>query len=544
MAKGLVVNVVAGGERYTEVFTRDRLRIGNSDDCDLQLTGNGPDGAPLADFTVEIARHNGVYHISHIAQGWDWTHNGHALQHDAPLADGDTLALPAANITLQFFPVGGLPAVLPALRQHSGHVVPQTEAQLAAEGRRDDAKVFLREFTGELLREISPVTKVLTGLLLCLIGGTIFYVFYSFYYEIQQSRKAAEKAQEEVGILNGKINVINDKVEGVASTTGTLVDNASLTYKVSNDYANGVGLIYLLYYYADARTGKPLRYRPAIQPEMGEEVPMEGEISSPYVTDGNGPIAEFESIGTGFHVGNGFILTNRHVVQPWRDDKQLQQLKSIGATPRTKKLIIYFPRSAQPLILSFRQASAQEDVAVCRIENIPAEIPALPLDEDTEAVAVGRIVALMGYPNGPNRLIAKMEQPEQQQIQKRCGGTQGSLVGCLAEKQLINPLVTQGTITDKELKRIVYDARTAEGGSGSPLFGQSGRVIGINFGVFVENDASNFAVPIRYGLNLLQRTGWSDKPPVDNTNANLSSNLAGAALGTSNTATRNANAPK
>ena len=89
-------------------------------------------------------------------------------------------------------------------------------------------------------------------------------------------------------------------------------------------------------------------------------------------------------------------------------------------------------------------------------------------------------------------------------------------MGYLAERNHIQPLTTQGHITDLDVRRIVYDARTAEGGSGAPLFGQSGRVIGVNFAVFTENSASNFAVPIRYAFTLLERAGW--KPPETPTN--------------------------
>lgn len=91
----------------------------------------------------------------------------------------------------------------------------------------------------------------------------------------------------------------------------------------------------------------------------------------------------------------------------------------------------------------------------------------------------------------------------------------------LAETNRIQPLTTQGSITDLDVRRIVYDARTAEGGSGAPLFGPSGRVIGVNFAVFTENQASNFAVPIRFAVNLLERTGWTsptkDGKDVDTT---------------------------
>ena len=93
-------------------------------------------------------------------------------------------------------------------------------------------------------------------------------------------------------------------------------------------------------------------------------------------------------------------------------------------------------------------------------------------------------------------------------IRARCGSSLESLLGCLSDKNRVQPLTTQGNITDFEPHKVVFDARTAEGGSGAPLFGQSGRVVGISYAIFTESTASNFAVPIRYGLTLLQRAGW------------------------------------
>ncbi|MGI8410144.1 MAG: hypothetical protein ACR2M8_09740, partial [Pyrinomonadaceae bacterium] len=44
--------------------------------------------------------------------------------------------------------------------------------------------------------------------------------------------------------------------------------------------------------------------------------------------------------------------------------------------------------------------------------------------------------------------------------------------------------------------------------SGAPLFGQTGKVIGVNFGVFTENTAANMAVPIGFVIELLKKAGW------------------------------------
>jgi S1-C subfamily serine protease len=188
-----------------------------------------------------------------------------------------------------------------------------------------------------------------------------------------------------------------------------------------------------------------------------------------------------------------------------------------------KKLNAYFPGQRQPIPLKFKIAASREDLAVCTLDlkDVPPEIPLLPLETDTDSVAVGKTVVMMGYPSGPDRLLALLDDAESRGIQQRYAALD-ALLGYLAETRRINPATTQGNITDLDVRRIAYDARTAEGGSGAPLFGPTGRVIGVNFAVFTENQASNFAVPIRYGINLLERAGWEPPPQKENKDAEAS----------------------
>ncbi|MGH9914497.1 MAG: hypothetical protein ACRD63_04315, partial [Pyrinomonadaceae bacterium] len=69
-------------------------------------------------------------------------------------------------------------------------------------------------------------------------------------------------------------------------------------------------------------------------------------------------------------------------------------------------------------------------------------------------------------------------------------------------------LVTDGTITDMNNRSIAHNAQSGPSASGAPLFGQSGKVIGINYGVFTDTAASNFSVPIKFSLQLLKELGW------------------------------------
>ncbi len=138
----------------------------------------------------------------------------------------------------------------------------------------------------------------------------------------------------------------------------------------------------------------------------------------------------------------------------------------------------------------------------------------------------------MGYPSGADRLLAMVDDETAKSINQRFGNSRTNLINFLAQSQKITPLVTQGLITDLDVNRIVHDAKTAEGGSGAPLFGQAGKVIGVNFGVFTENTAANMAVPIRFATDLLKKAGWispeekaketADQTAAANTNSNTS----------------------
>jgi S1-C subfamily serine protease len=95
-------------------------------------------------------------------------------------------------------------------------------------------------------------------------------------------------------------------------------------------------------------TGRPLRYPETQTNEAGNNV-QSGTESTALTPEGNGSIAEFDFVGTGFHVGNGYLLTNRHVVQPWFADERAQSLNTtVRGQPRLRKARRYFPDQPQP----------------------------------------------------------------------------------------------------------------------------------------------------------------------------------------------------
>src|SRR5262249_49848587 len=142
-----------------------RIRIGNCDDCDLRLRLSSLPRRPAnGGVLLELERTNGFYKVTSFDDSLNLTRNGEPLQREVPINDGDEVRIDDSALALQFFPIRSLPAVVPPDARET-HVAPFIEAaaiESAATARRDDAKVFLREFTRELVREINPSTKLIT----------------------------------------------------------------------------------------------------------------------------------------------------------------------------------------------------------------------------------------------------------------------------------------------------------------------------------------------------------------------------------------------
>ena len=517
MASGLVIHISAGDDRHTEILTEDRVRIGTSTESDLRLRASSLPRATRNGALIELLRSGDAYRVVDFDSAFELIRNGKPLAAGDEIEDGDEIHLPDSSLRITFFPIRALPAVIPG-PQAETHVAPFIEAaaiESAATARRDDAKVFLREFTRELVREIKLSTKLVAlAIAIALVGGTL-YLGFAMFKEIQRSRRRISEQGAQLGQMQGQVSKTNDQLQDLGRSNREIQASLSLAVKLRSDYGRGVCLIAGSFYFVEPGTGRPLRYPEAQMNENGSAV--QSGAAGGLTPEGHAAIAEYEFVGSGFYVGNGFVMTNKHIVQPWlADDKAQSMGTSVRGQPRLKKLTAYFPDLPQPIQLKYKVAAAKDDLAVCVLDlpEVPETIPLLPLETDPDAVAVGKTVVMMGYPSGPDRLLALLDDAESRGIQQRYGSLD-ALLGYLAETKRIQPLTTQGSITDLDVRRIAYDARTAEGGSGAPLFGPSGRVIGVNFAVFTENQASNFAVPVRYGLALLEKAGWEPPTPKE-----------------------------
>lgn len=390
----------------------------------------------------------------------------------------------------------------------------------------DEAKTFLHTFTRKLLQEISPVAKTvwLIGVATLVSGG--FYMGHAALqrYRAQQQQtfsqtqelvRRIDQQERAIAQLSERQDQTTPQISAVTKTKPDIKENnqpvfygPALPTGLWNSYSKGVCLIAGSYILIDDASGRPLRY-PEVEMSPEERLLTSGTMM-PLSPVGNGTIFKVEFVGTGFYVGDGYVLTNRHLVsQPWLIDLRAHFLiSSSSATPRMDKLQAFFPGQREPIALKFRTASATTDVAVCTLKNAPSGIPALPLDEHVAAVEIGRQVVMMGYPTGPDRMLALLPEAEALEVENEYGNSLVTLLDQLSKRRLIHPLTTQGHITDLYKNRIVFDAATAEGSSGTPMLGESGKVIGITFAVMVDNRASNFGVPIAAGIEELKKAGW------------------------------------
>ena len=511
-SNGLVIHVSSLNDRSTEVVMTDSVRIGTGDDCDIKIKLGQPAANSAGVAAIEIKRIEGVYRIVNVDPAMDIKLNDRSIKPNKGIHDGDEIWIGPSGPSIHFFPITSTTAMVPG-RRGSTHVAPfieQAAMEASATARRDDAKIFLREFTRELVREINPSTKIIMFAIIIFAVVGALYLGFAQYNEIRKNRRTIAEQQQRLIDQQQQLQKNNELLGKVADSTDRLSKTISLGEGLRVSYGSGVCLIYGSYMFVESGTGRPLRTPETQTNETGNTV-QNGTDQPELTPEGNGPIAEYPFVGTGFHTGDGYILTNRHVVQPWLADERAQSLTStVNGKPRLKKLIAFFPDSSQAVTLKYKQAATSEDLAVCTVDakDLPTKLPVLPLEKDADSVAIGRIVVTMGYPAGPDRLLAMLDDNEARGVQNRYGSTE-SLLTYLAQTKQVRPLMTQGSITDLSAKRIVYDARTGEGGSGGPLFGPSGRVIGITFAVFTENSASNFAIPIHFAIGLLERAGWT-----------------------------------
>jgi len=265
--------------------------------------------------------------------------------------------------------------------------------------------------------------------------------------------------------------------------------------------APSVCLLHVSVAFNEKDSGRRLRYGGI----DSDGTPLKDSDGHPiYTTEGRGPEVRADFFGTGFIVGEGKILTNHHVVQPWWQNDELAGAMQQGLQPVIAEMMAYFPGAANGIPLGISRISEEADLALVHGDLSELGRPPLKLNPGKAAAISGEGLISVGYATGLDAILARAGDETVEQIVKTSGGEPKLVLAELARRKLIRPLVTQGHVGDVLPDKIVYDAQTTSGGSGGPLLIRDGEVIGVTFAVVRGFGGSNFGVPIRFAVPLLK----------------------------------------
>lgn len=438
--KLVFVHIKGSKKGNTDILSKDKIVIGTDPSCDLCFE---KEFNAIADFQADITvDKNGIVCIKAKENSTGLFVNKKLIE-TANLTDGDIISFDK-NGQCEF----------------CVRIINPTKNRMVL-----DFFLYLFQVAGvssETLEKIKKSEKFQnTNALQLLIISTILIVvgvcFTFFYSNINQLKDTTRR----VHTLEVQQSTIEDAIE---------------------KYRKGVCFIQGSYYIVDAVTDKPIR------------------------TDYQGKPFLSNYTGSGFMVDKkGYIMTNRHIAQPgWTivGDPYKKQTPSHPAGLKVKfaTLRAFFPDVRNPYPLKVVKTSKKADVAIMKFTPDHHKLPIFKFCLSDKDKRIGEPVILLGYPAGINAIFGKSNQDV---VDELINLPVLKIAEELSVRKLIRPLITQGHIVDVSFDKIIYDAHTTFGGSGGPLIDKNGEVIGLNFGILKAFKGSNFAVPIKYGVNLM-----------------------------------------
>jgi S1-C subfamily serine protease len=318
--------------------------------------------------------------------------------------------------------------------------------------------------------------------------------------EAEQGRLAAQEG--EVSRLGEERERLRAALAATETRLRRLEEDAALAERIIARSSGGIALIQGSVGFRDG-SGRWLRFLEMDASGQPRRNPLGQPLLSP---EGAGPVATTPFTGSGFLVhADGRILTNRHIVEPWRGEEELEPLLAAGLKPELRMFRAFFPGLREAVPLTVLAVASEGDVALLRGVLGRARPPVLEVDRAGRDAVRGRSVILLGYPAGIEALLARANAQAVQEL--LTGGIPDvyRLADLMAARGMIRPYVTQGHLADVQSHQLSYDAPTAVGGSGGPLIAKSGRVVGINYAILRGFTGSSFGIPIRIGVELLRK---------------------------------------
>jgi len=299
----------------------------------------------------------------------------------------------------------------------------------------------------------------------------------------------------------GDVTELRRQLDDASGRLTKIEGDAQAAEGVIRSSAPSVCLLHVSVAFNEKDSGRRLRYGGI----DSDGTPLKDSSGNPiYTTEGRGPEVRADFFGTGFIVGEGKILTNHHVVQPWWQNDELAGAIQQGLQPVIAEMMAYFPAATNGIPVGISRISEEADLALIHGDLSELGRPVLKLNPGKDAAVSGEGLISVGYATGLDAILARAGDQTVEQIVKTSGGDPKLVLAELARRKLIRPLVTQGHVGDVLPDKIIYDAQTTSGGSGGPLLIRDGEVIGVTFAVVRGFGGSNFGVPIRFAVPLLK----------------------------------------
>ncbi len=276
------------------------------------------------------------------------------------------------------------------------------------------------------------------------------------------------------------------------------------------ELSRGVALLVYSYGFARSGTTELLRY---VTDANGDVVFSEnaGQRVPSITFGGSGPAVRAEGTATGFLIDStGYIVTNRHVAEPWARDEgmKVMQERGLNVSGRFIDLRAFFPPGDQAYPLVVESMSDDADVALLRVMGSSVPLPVLTLAPADNPIRPGDQFVLIGYPTGIHNLLFRAERGERGTIYQAAGDDSRRLAEELGRRKLIQPLITNGQISDATRAEVIHNASTTVGGSGGPLINLRQQVIAVHYASVLSPAAGDpfqtqRGVPVRFAWDLL-----------------------------------------
>jgi len=323
--------------------------------------------------------------------------------------------------------------------------------------------------------------------------------------ELRNQRSGLTDKHSPAGIAkttSGNVPDLKQQLKDADRRLQRLEAESRIAQDVIRSFSRSVCLIHVVVGFKNHSSGLPLRY---LEVPSAEDQAKDPNAHSVLGFTGTAPEVHLDAFGTGFLISaDGGILTNHHVIKPWSQDSDMDEIAKNGLDPVVIAITAYFPGVPHGIVLGTEKVSTDADLALVTGDIRGLSLKPLVLENDPQATVGGQPVVLLGYPTALDAILARADGDTVRSIAASASQHPERMVEEIARRGLIRPVNTQGHIGDVLPDRIIYDAQTTVGGSGGPLFNAQGKVIGVNYAALAGFGGSNQAIPVRYARSLVE----------------------------------------